>query len=425
MKRTTTRVSGSPVHPTPRSERFWLRLMAAYLWVSLRSSPEHTRRLYASNRTAWNAGAGGVVAAGAFFLLAFNAFGMKNAPSQQAPVIMPVQPPNNNPPSKFTGKTSIQAKAAGKISTQAKATTGKALGQANAQGELAAPCQIKPGSGPEMVLIAAGEFMQGSPDNEVGRSSDETPQHKVIIQQPFALSRCEVTVGEFRRFIELTGYKTDAESKEGCYLWDQKASNWEKKPGSSWTHPGFAQKDNDPVVCVSWNDAKAYVKWLNGYLELPDKPYRLPSESEWEYAARAGTSSAFFWGGDSQCDYANGADATMKDSKIFSAGWNYAGCSDGFVYTAPVGSFKANAWGLYDMSGNAWEWVEDCWHENYQNSPANGSAWLEADKGDCAKRSVRGGSWNSDTPNLRSAIRNRLTADGANNIQGFRLARTL
>ena len=240
-----------------------------------------------------------------------------------------------------TGKTSTQAKAKGKASTQATVTgkasaqttvTGKALAQANAQGELEeAPCRIKPGSGPEMVLIAAGEFMQGSPENEAGRTGDESPQHKVIIQQPFALSRCEVTVGEFRRFIELTGYKTDAESKESCDVWDQNASNWQKKPGGSWTHPGFVQKDNDPVVCVSWNDAQAYIQWLNGYLELPDKTYRLPSESEWEYAARAGTSSAFFWGNDSQCAYANGADAALKDSKLFSANWDYAGCSDGFI----------------------------------------------------------------------------------------------
>ena len=412
MKRTTTRVSGSPVHPTPRSERFWLRLMAVYLRVSLRSSPEHTRKLCASNRTARNAGAGGVVAAGVLLLLGFSAVALAGKGSgtqnRQAPATPPVQAVPTTPQNNFTEK---------------------GPNRLNVKGELDLPCQIKTDSGPEMVLIAAGEFMQGSPATEKDGLSYETPLHKVIMPKPFALSRCEVTVAEFRRFVteykEINGYKTDAERGKGCYFWNQKAANWEQKQEASWKNPGFPQKDNDPVVCVSWNDAQAYINWLNAYLELPVKPYRLPSESEWEYAARAGTSTAFFWGGDSQCDYANGADAALKDSKLFPADWNYAGCSDGFVYTAPVGSFKANAWGLYDMSGNAWEWVEDCWHENYDNAPGDGSAWLEADKGDCAKRPVRGGSWGSDAPNLRSAFRNRYTADGANNDQGFRLARTL
>jgi formylglycine-generating enzyme required for sulfatase activity len=152
--------------------------------------------------------------------------------------------------------------------------------------------------------------------------------------------------------------------------------------------------------------------------------YRLPTESEWEYAARAGSQSAFFWGEQSQCAFANGADAALKKDGLLGDNWQYAECNDGFAYTASVDSFKANAWELYDMSGNVWEWVQDCWHDNYENAPTDGSAWLDKDKDECTMRSVRGGGWGSSPAFLRSANRSRISADEADNGAGFRLART-
>ncbi|PPC90464.1 MAG: hypothetical protein CTY34_07735 [Methylobacter sp.] len=391
MKRTTTPVSASPVHPTPRAERYWLRLLAATLRVSIRSCPEHTRLRCASNRTARNVSADGVLAVGALLWLLLSPAGLK-AELTTKPV--PSTAANVSPPNPTPG-------------SEVKALTSK-------------PCQIKPNAGPEMVLIAAGSFSQGS--------TNEDPGHQVSIDYHFAMSRCEVTVAEFRQFVEAQHYQTEAEKREGCYIFNANKKSWAAEAGASWQKPGFEQSENDPVVCVSWNDAKAYIQWLNGYLKLPSaKAYRLPTESEWEYAARAGTQTLYYWGDASQCAYANSSDESLKNSefgKSLPGDWIYAACTDGFAVTAPVASFKANAWGLYDMSGNVWEWVEDCWHESYENAPSDGSAWLDSNAKDCT-RSVRGGSWSFNPVYLRSAIRDWVTADVASSISGFRLARTL
>ena len=230
---------------------------------------------------------------------------------------------------------------------------------------------------PKMVNIPAGRFNMGSPASEADRSDDEGPQHEVRVSA-FQLADSEVTFDEWDVCVKA----------KACPVADD--SGW-----------GRGQR---PVINVSWNAAQTYIKWLNQALGLTGaKAYRLPSEAEWEYAARAGTTTAFFWGKQSSCLYANGYDAGQA-------------CKDGFDNTAPVRSFKPNAWGLYDMSGNVWEWVEDCWHGNYNNAPADGSAWLATDKGDCTLRSVRGGSWSNDAPILRSAYRYRITA-GAASVQ--------
>jgi formylglycine-generating enzyme required for sulfatase activity len=291
-----------------------------------------------------------------------------------------------------------------------------------APGTLASePCLGRPGQGPEMVLIESGRLSMGSPEGEKGRSGDEGPQHPVAVVKPFALARCETRVGEFRRFVEETGYLTDAERGGGCYTLKADGSGGEQRADASWRTPGFPQDDIHPVVCVSFNDARAYARWLS---LRTGAAYRLPTEAEWEYVARAGSTTSRFWGDDpdAACIYANGAD---KVAKARFPDWMVADCDDGALFTAPAGSYRHNPYGLSDMLGNVWEWVEDCWHDSYQGAPSDGAAWLETDGGDCARRVLRGGGWNFIPWYLRSANRFRFTADDADDFVGLRLARTL
>jgi formylglycine-generating enzyme required for sulfatase activity len=331
------------------------------------------------------------------------------------------------PPAPKSGPPDDIAHIYGKGSAMGSPDISRAYGEVKVGGNAGQEphCLARPDAGPEMVLIAAGMFVQGSSDKDADKFNNELPEHTVEIKHNFAISRCEVTVAEFRRFVDASHYRTDAERGKGCYVYDPESKTGREKSGVYWRKPGFEQTGNDPVVCVSWNDAQAYLKWLNADLKLPEKTYRLPSESEWEYAARAGTQTPYYLGAASQCEFANGADQTLKSNNFSNKNWTFADCEDKYAFTAPVGSFKANSYGLYDMSGNAWEWVEDCWHENYTNAPDDGNVWLEADNGDCGKRSIRGGSWNSLPRNLRSANRVRDTPDEASYNSGFRLARTI
>lgn len=286
---------------------------------------------------------------------------------------------------------------------------------------LAETCRTGPGQAPTMVVIRPGRFEMGSMDGD----SDEQPVQKVTIPKPFAISRCAITVGQFRQFVEDTDYhqgktyvSTAEQRGKGCYVWNVEKKEAEQLPERHWKNPGFEQTDDHPVVCVSWDDATAYVQWLS---RRTGAQYRLPSEAEWEYAARADTVTARYYRDDLQCDYANGLGQEGK--MIADSGWILAECDDAHVYTAPVGSFGQNHFGLFDMLGNAWEWTQDCWHEHYSNAPVDGSAWLESDGGDCDRRVVRGGSWLSDPPILRSADRNRYGTDSAGGSLGFRIAR--
>jgi formylglycine-generating enzyme required for sulfatase activity len=270
---------------------------------------------------------------------------------------------------------------------------------------------------PELVVVPAGSFQMGSPDGEEGRHSDgrEGPLHQVTIAEPFAVGVYEVTRGQFAAFVEATGH----DAGDSCYTWDRE---WKLVEGRNWRAPGFAQTDEHPVVCVSWNDAKAYVTWL---ARKTRADYRLLSEAEWEYAARAGTPYRRFWGDDPDdreaCAFANSADLTSKDELSWSPVMN---CRDGYVYTAPVGTFDANAFGLHDPLGNAWEWVEDCWNASYAEArrPNDGTAWTT---GDCSRRVLRGGSWFDGPGYLRSANRFRVEPDYRGSVVGFRVARTL
>ncbi len=269
------------------------------------------------------------------------------------------------------------------------------------------------GQGPEMLVIPAGRFRMGCVSGRDCKD-DEMPVHEVRIAQPFALSKYEVTRGEFGRFVVRTGYRTTAERGGGCYAWD--GSEVTKKPSARWNNPGFNQSDTHPVVCVSWNDAVAYVEWLSSETGVR---YRLPSEAEWEYAARSGSPTKYHFGDDESqlCRYANHRDRSTNSSRRNEL------CSDGVgERTAEVGSYRPNDFGLHDMHGNVWEWVQDCWNDSYVGAPSDGSAWK---RGDCGKRVLRGGSWIGRPWFLRAAYRLRDSSVDGYIIIGFRVARTL
>jgi formylglycine-generating enzyme required for sulfatase activity len=279
---------------------------------------------------------------------------------------------------------------------------------------------------PEMVVVPPGRFQMGSPASEVGREPAEGPVREVRIGYPLAVGKHEVTRREFGRFVTATGYRTEAERNvgaQGCFGWNGSKFDW--VAGLNWRSPGFDQGEDHPVVCVSWNDAQAYLKWLND--SVPGRGYRLLSEAEWEYAARAGRgSSRYPWDDDvdarEQCAWANGADQTAK-AQIAWYEWRVANCSDGYAYTSPVGRFRANAFGLHDLHGNVWEWVQDVWHDSYAGAPSDGSAWMSG--GDPSRRVLRGGSWNYTPQYLRSAYRDWSAPGYRGGDAGFRIARTL
>jgi formylglycine-generating enzyme required for sulfatase activity len=231
-----------------------------------------------------------------------------------------------------------------------------------------------------MKVLAAGSFMMGSQTTEAGGQSNELPQHLVTIAKPFAVSQYEVTFDD----------------------WDACAATADC---NSFISDGGFGRGTRPVINVSWDDATHYVDWLS---KSTGKPYRLLTEAEYEYAARAGTISAYPWGND-----------------IGKANANCANCGSQWdnATTAPVGSFAANAFGLFDMVGNVWEWVEDCQHDNYAVAPFDGSAWIGS--ANCNLRVIRGGSWFSPAPDLRSARRDQSSSVGRNGTLGFRVARTL
>jgi len=265
---------------------------------------------------------------------------------------------------------------------------------------------------PEMVVVPAGNFSMGSSVSEKSWAAghggnlesvaDESPQHAVSLRS-FALGKYDVTRGEYAAFVRETGYPAG----DGCA---HDSFTMDKQAGVSWQNPGFSQTERDPVVCVSWQDARAYISWLNGKLHRlgstsGDGPYRLPSESEWEYAARAGTPTRFWWGDD--------------DNGAAQHAW-YKGNSGG--QTHPVGSKPANPFGLYDIVGNVWQWTEDCYVDSYANTPTDGSA--NETEAKCL-RVDRGSAFLYPPWLLRAATRERNASDYRNGIMGFRLARTL
>ena len=246
---------------------------------------------------------------------------------------------------------------------------------------------------PEMVVVPPGTFRMGAESNDEEGRSSERPVHEVQIEA-FALGRTEVTRRQFAAFVAAT--RRGAE--DGCISVGQ--SEGESDNEASWRRLNrFRQTDDHPVVCVNWFDAGEYVAWLTGKTGIV---YRLPSEAEWEYAARAGTTTARYWqtGPGDQCGAANGADAAAKAR--FND-WLTVPCNDGVVYTAPAGAYDPNAFGLFDMLGNVWEYTDDCWHSDYGGSLNDGTVWTSG--GDCAERVIRGGGWKDQSSWLRSAAR--------------------
>jgi formylglycine-generating enzyme required for sulfatase activity len=240
--------------------------------------------------------------------------------------------------------------------------------------------------GPEMLVLPAGSFLMGSPEDEPERSSDEGPQLRVEVAA-FAIGRTEVTFEQYDRFAKSTGRKLPDDAGWG--------------------------RGRRPVINVSWEDASAYAAWLS---DQTRQRYRLPSEAEWEYATRAGTQRPFSTG-----------DCIHTDQANYNGNYDYQACgarSDSYRRkTVPTGSLPANPWGLHEVHGNVWEWVQDCFHDSYKGAPDDGSAWEVG--GDCTLRVVRGGGWISKPENLRSANRTWITTGEAINNLGFRLARTL
>jgi formylglycine-generating enzyme required for sulfatase activity len=233
----------------------------------------------------------------------------------------------------------------------------------------------------------------------------------VKIVRPYYLGKLEVTVGQFKKFAEETGYVTDAEKRGKATGWDGK--KWGKKRGANWKNPGFRQESGHPAVALSLNDARAFCHWLG-------EGYHLPSEAEWEYAARAGSETAFSWGSALAdiCLYANGGDAAA--GRLFPS-WKTSTCDDGYAWTAPAGSYRPNRWGFYDTSGNAWEWCADAWHRSFKGAPADQSVWGEAGGG--GRRVLKGGSWYFHPGDLRPSWRGTHRASDATNGSGFRVAK--
>ena len=258
-----------------------------------------------------------------------------------------------------------------------------------------------------MVVIPAGGFAMGASVDDVEGHEDEGPQHSVKIKRSFAFGVREVTVGEFRQFVEATGYVADPPPDQPC---GDGTRNWQV--------PGFDQSDDHPAVCLSWLDAQAYVRWL---ASRSGAPYHLPSEAQWEYAARGGTDTPRYWGDDpaKACENANVADAALK--KKF-PNWRAYACDDAQTYTAAAGRYQANGFGIFDALGNIWEWTQDCWHDGYKNAPADGSAWVEES---CGVRVFRGGSWFNGPRSVRAAFRNSETTVFRSTLLGIRLARDL
>lgn len=243
----------------------------------------------------------------------------------------------------------------------------------------------------ELIVIPAGTFLMG---DEHSTQPDERPRHRVTLNA-FKMARHEVTRSQFLVFVRATGYQNSAP----CWGWQEHGLR--THPEWSWQMPGFDQEDDHPVACISWDDAHAYLRWLNEVL-APARPYRLPTEAEWEYAARAGSQARYPWG-----------------DHMAESAFNCWVCDDGFEQTSPVGRFPANGFGLHDMSGNQWEWVQDCYVDHYRNASPAGSAY---EFSSCPSRVMRGGSWGDNATFLRAAYRVPYRPGYRQQAFGFRLA---
>jgi len=278
------------------------------------------------------------------------------------------------------------------------------------------------GAAPAVVVIPTGEFVKGSAADEQGHVDNEEPQRRVRVEIGFALGQSEVTVGQFREFVRATKYVTDAEKLGGSAVYEENTGRISNRSGMTWQNDyrGERAVDGLPVINVSWNDANAYLAWLSA---RTGKKYRLPSETEFEYALRAGSTTRYPWG-DGDPDKVVGNFTGEGDRSPSKRSWSSAfpRYSDGYWGPAPAKSFPADAFGLFDMEGNVSEWVEDCWHDNYVRAPRDSTAWVNPG---CERHVVRGGSWGSDPDQVRSAFRIAAAGDTRSARVGFRVARDL
>jgi len=279
-----------------------------------------------------------------------------------------------------------------------------------------------------MVMLPAGSFLMGTAeadrliDPRTGKpATNDGPRHEVRIDSPFAIGKYEVTVGEYAAFVDATGH----ESRGGCMEFSPPTS-FTISENYGWDRPGFPQGDDHPVGCVSRYDAEAYAAWLG---ELTGEDYRLPSEAEWEYAARAGATGPFFWGDDiaASCEHANvrSPGAQVISRRQAAADLGGFPCDDGEAHSSPAGRYRPNAFGLHDVQGNVWEWVADCSHKNYEGAPADGRAWIDerdAEQG-CQFGVIRGGSFLNLVERSSVTVRAGRPQAGRATNMGFRVAR--
>ncbi|MDA0240005.1 MAG: formylglycine-generating enzyme family protein [Proteobacteria bacterium] len=267
-----------------------------------------------------------------------------------------------------------------------------------------------------MVVIPAGQFQMGAPDDETDRGNDEGPVRIVTIAKPFAVGKYEVTRKQFAAFVNETGHWGNAR----CLIWNRSQLAFDD--ARSWLDPDYDVSDDHPMVCVSWWDAVAYANWLS---KSTGHTYRLPAEAEWEYAVRGGTEGAHsFPGGETNvCAYGNVSDLSAKAEV---PEWNAVQCDDGVGFgTAPVGSYLPNGFGLYDTIGNVWEWMADCYRDSFAGAPTDGSTW--GNGGVCNAVLDRGGGFSNVFPgHLRAANRSKAPSPHiAVYSLGFRLVRDL
>lgn len=280
------------------------------------------------------------------------------------------------------------------------------------------------GSAPEVVVIAQGSFLMGSrshPDND-----HEKPLHRVTLSQGFGMGVKEVTVAEFQLFVEKTQYQTAAETKGTSFIYDESAGRLSRRSGTNWRHGynGKKAKPEMPVLHVSFHDVHAYLQWLSKETGMR---YRLPSEAEYEYVAKAGGKSTYWWGEGSPSELVENLTGE-RDNSPGKRQWTtfFKKYSDGHWGPGPAGAINdgklLHPMGVHDIAGNVSEWTEDCWHQNYIQAPANGSAWVNRG---CSERVVRGGYWASAPEKSRAAFRFAVKAESYGPVIGFRIARDL
>jgi len=277
------------------------------------------------------------------------------------------------------------------------------------------------GRGPQMIVIPYGQFLMGAAPGEVHANDAEQPQHLVHFERGFAMSITEVTVAEFGRFVRATGARPRATRRGHSIVYNERSGNFVRQDGANWQtdHTGAPAPADNPVMHVSVRDAEAYAAWLS---EQTGRYYRLPSEAEFEYALRAGSTGRYPWGNAAVPPENSGNLTGSEDRSPSGRQWSnaFAGYGDGHWGAAPVARFQANAWGLHDMSGNVSEWVADCWHASYRRAPSDGTAWYNAG---CRRRVVRGSNWANAPHHARAAWRLSQDSDVTSARIGFRLVR--